>query len=388
MVFIPLLIILFIGKALYPHIEDIRELFDNEDSIVNNIYYQLSALGIVLLIIYVLTSFVLSGFIIWKYKVTLKFPYENISNRGGRITFPGNTIEAFKRAVKNGAQVILIDVQLTKDKKVVVFQYDDFSKINGKTSKVKYLNYAELPLLKLSKEQLELNENRNIKPQQLEIPLLDNVFKQFPSVPFIINLNDDSTELADKVNALVLEHDREDLTIWGSFKYESVGKYLFKLNEKVHLFFSKSTIGRIIFYDFMFLLPFIKINESVYITTQRTEDVKGYALLKSGLSMHLNARGIPVFVYSDIVGEMDDMNVIDRVRKIRVNGIIADDSKSLADYLAYIVEQKKKELEEKKREKNLNANIKENNALEGGEKEEEKEEEIKKEKSKEEKKNE
>jgi len=335
-IFIPFASLIIITRYIKDNYEIIQGFF------IYNKYYQYGLLIIILLMIYILCSFILSGFVIWSYKPKLSYPYENISNRGERISFPENTIESIKRARNGGAQVVLIDIQITKDKKVILIRNEDLSRIGSNYSgKIKNLNYSELPKLVLTEKQKELPQNSNIDETQLQIPLLDEIFKEFPDIPFILNFVSDSTELVEIVNKLIKEYDRENITIWGSFNHEKIGRYLFKINKKIPLFFSRSRIIRIIFYDFIGILPFININESVFIS----RDIKGYSFLKYKLNMHMNARGIPVFLFSDINDMMNDPNVLDNIQKLRVNGIIADDSGTLTEFLNSIIEKKRKERE-------------------------------------------
>ncbi|KAG4097048.1 PLC-like phosphodiesterase [Neocallimastix lanati (nom. inval.)] len=336
LIFIPFASMIIITKYILDNYDIIQEF------LVYNKYYQYGLLFIILLLIYILCSFVLSGFVIWSYKPKLSYPYENISNRGERISFPENTIESIKRALNGGAQVVLIDIQLTKDKKVVLIRNEDLSSIGGNYSgKIKNLNYSELPKLVLTEKQKGLLQNSKIDEDQLQIPLLDEIFKEFPDIPFILNFVSDSTELVDIVNELIKEYDRESITIWGSFDHEKIGRYLFETNKKIPLFFSWSRIVRIVFYDFIGALPFININESVLIS----RNIKKYSFLKYKLNMHMNARGIPVFVFSNINDITNDINVLENIRKVRANGIIADDSRLLTEYLNSVIEKKRKERE-------------------------------------------
>lgn len=238
---------------------------------------------------------------------------------------------------------------------------EDLSKLgNNYSGKIKNLNYSDLPKLFLNEEQKKLPQNINVNSNQLQIPLLDDVFNEFSDIPFILNFVSDSTELVDIVNKLIKDNNRENITIWGSFNHERIGRYLFNTNKRIPLFFSKSRIIRIIFYDFIGILPFININESIFIT----KDIKANSLLKYKLNSHMNARGIPVFVYSDINNIMNDINVLENIRKLRINGIIADDSASLTQYLNSIIEYKRKEKEAQINKKPIIRNNKENEFIE------------------------
>ncbi len=44
----------------------------------------------------------------------------NIAHQGGESEFPGNTMYAFKRSLKAGAEMLEVDIGVTKDKKVII----------------------------------------------------------------------------------------------------------------------------------------------------------------------------------------------------------------------------------------------------------------------------
>lgn len=63
----------------------------------------------------------------------LGLPVLNIAHQGGEDEFPSNTLYAFKKAVRAGADMIELDVGVTKDGKVVVIHDTTVdSKTNGK----------------------------------------------------------------------------------------------------------------------------------------------------------------------------------------------------------------------------------------------------------------
>ena len=62
----------------------------------------------------------------------LRFSVSRIGHRGSRLEgVLENTIVSFKDAIDAGADVIELDVWLSKDGKVVVFHDDDFSRMTG-----------------------------------------------------------------------------------------------------------------------------------------------------------------------------------------------------------------------------------------------------------------
>lgn len=92
-----------------------------------------------------------------------------------RSEAPENSCKAMRLAVENGYGIEL-DVQLTKDEKVVVFHDADLSRVCGVDAKVNSMTYEELQTLRL----FESNE---------KIPLFSEVLKIIDGkVPFIMEV--------------------------------------------------------------------------------------------------------------------------------------------------------------------------------------------------------
>lgn len=76
-------------------------------------------------------------------KAPMKLP-DIVAHRGYCSIAPENTLEAFRRAVDVGADMIELDVQLTKDGYIVVFHDLDLSRITGNKKTISDYTYAEL----------------------------------------------------------------------------------------------------------------------------------------------------------------------------------------------------------------------------------------------------
>lgn len=84
--------------------------------------------------------------------VMKKFSNTYVAHRGlfnNEKGVPENSLTAFLLAVKNGYGIEL-DVQLTKDGKLVVFHDDDLNRMCGKNIKVKNLTFKEIRKIKLN----------------------------------------------------------------------------------------------------------------------------------------------------------------------------------------------------------------------------------------------
>lgn len=105
---------------------------------------------------------------------------------------PENSIKAFRNAIENRFAIEL-DVQFTKDKKIVVFHDYTLERLTGDTRNVQDINYEELKKLNL----LDTKE---------QIPLLEEVLREVDgNVPILIEIKNcnDILELGESVANLL-----------------------------------------------------------------------------------------------------------------------------------------------------------------------------------------
>lgn len=67
------------------------------------------------------------------------------AHRGGSWEAPENTLCAFERAMKIGAQFLETDVRITKDGEIIVFHDEDFKRLCGVDKKVIDTNMKDIP---------------------------------------------------------------------------------------------------------------------------------------------------------------------------------------------------------------------------------------------------
>ncbi|GFR30511.1 lysophospholipase D GDPD1 [Trichonephila clavata] len=111
-----------------------------------------------MLTMYVIASifggYIASSLILFKFpnlihkRKKLKFFCQHISHRGGAGEYAENTLSAFENAVKQGTDMLEIDLHLTKDEKVVVSHDNNLLRVTGVDVNISDSNYKDLPLLK------------------------------------------------------------------------------------------------------------------------------------------------------------------------------------------------------------------------------------------------
>ena len=96
-----------------------------------------------------------------------------IAHRGESYDAPENTLASINLAWKRDADAVEIDVQLTKDEKIVVIHDKTTLRTGGKYKRVESNNYDEL--LKI-----DVGKYKGVKWKNERIPLLDEVIDNIP----------------------------------------------------------------------------------------------------------------------------------------------------------------------------------------------------------------
>ncbi len=145
-----------------------------------------------------------------------------IAHRGASAYFPENTMIAFKKAIELGAEMIELDVALSKDGVPVVF-HD--ARLNKHTNGRGYLSNYTLNELK------QLDAGSWFDPQfsNQKIPTLEEVLK-FASGTIAINIEIKREAVSDsifggieqKVIQLVNEFDMQNHVLFSSFDYRAL----------------------------------------------------------------------------------------------------------------------------------------------------------------------
>lgn len=65
-----------------------------------------------------------------------------------------------------------------------------------------------------------------------KIPLLDDVFREFPKTPINIDIKVNNNRLIEEVDALVRRYNREHLTVWGNFSDKITSKCYAQVSSK------------------------------------------------------------------------------------------------------------------------------------------------------------
>lgn len=179
-----------------------------------------------------------------KYKSNIKDQQKSIQligHRGSRNEeLTENTIAAFKDAIKAGADVIELDVWLSKDGQVIVHHDKEFTRMtNGQSNaKVTDLNYHDYPMLipPLNQRNRCLDNDGNFLHDTIHVPLLREVLEIIPNhVNMIIEFKHGPDELIDQVITLIHQSDERYQSLTDEKIYlRQNNVFWFSLDEKVN----------------------------------------------------------------------------------------------------------------------------------------------------------
>lgn len=145
------------------------------------------------------------------------------AHRGASAYAPENTMEAFALAVKQGADGIELDVQMTKDGQVVVIHDETIDRVSNGKGAVRDYTLKELQKFTFS------NHMENYK--EAVIPTLKEVLEFLKPTNLELNIELKTgiywySGLEEKTMKLVKEAGMEDRVIYSSFNHYSIQKIL------------------------------------------------------------------------------------------------------------------------------------------------------------------
>lgn len=149
-----------------------------------------------------------------------------IAHRGGAGIFPENTLYAFEKSWKLGADVLELDVRETADGKLVVMHDRTVDRTTDGSGQI-----SELTLETVKK----LNAGYRFSPdggktfpfreQKIAVPTLEEIFTALPDAKYVIEPKQESPTIVKSLCGLLRERKMTDKTIVGSFSQTNLDNF-------------------------------------------------------------------------------------------------------------------------------------------------------------------
>jgi glycerophosphoryl diester phosphodiesterase len=135
-----------------------------------------------------------------------------IGHRGASLEHPENTIPAFARALELGADMLELDVRLTKDSQVVVIHDATIDRTMHGKGAVKSFTLVELKAMAMQAPAGATNAGQTSTSTAAQIATLEEVFQAFPQAIIAVEIKDESWPLCVQVMRLIRRYKRFDRT--------------------------------------------------------------------------------------------------------------------------------------------------------------------------------
>ncbi len=178
------------------------------------------------------------------------------SHRGGLDLYPENTLYAFSCSVeKFNIDMVELDLQFTRDQKVVVLHDDSIDRTTNGKGAISDLNYNEILRYDAGYNFYDNDGGYIYRGKGIKIPLFEDVLKKFPNTYLNIELKQDVPNFLIEVVSLIKKYNFEKYIIIGS------GKYI--LNKNIMKFLPNSCHypSKIELYILVLLYPFYLIHK-------------------------------------------------------------------------------------------------------------------------------
>ncbi|HOP63354.1 MAG TPA: glycerophosphodiester phosphodiesterase family protein [Spirochaetota bacterium] len=244
---------------------------------------------------------------------------------GGVRTLPAETMQNFKEGFASGADAACINVQLSKDKELIVISAADLEDVCGVSGPVSQFTSEELKKMDAGFMFRDENGEFSFRGKGYSFMILKELFDSFPDKKFNVTLMHKSDELV-KIYAETVKACKAEKRVLTSSMYGKNMKLVKKLLPGSATSFS---FPGIIGIYAMFRSGLIFFKKSFNSDALQTPEAIGVSYIaNSGLIREMHKRGVRVHVW-----HIKDKQQYQRVVESGADGFMSDDIPMLKSFM-------------------------------------------------------
>ena len=240
----------------------------------------------------------------------------NIAHRGGLGLSPENTIVSFQRAIKEGADILELDIRSTSDSVLVLLHDETVDRTTNGKGKISELTLKEAKTLNAGYRWTE-NDSLSFpfRTLNIKIPTFNEFLTNFKDYKLNIEIKQHDNFIAKKLCESIKENQIQDNVVIGSFNDEVLDEFRFHCPD-VATSPGRDEIRTFYGFSYVYLDKFYSPKSDIY---QLPEFFRTTHVLTERFINAAKQKNIPIFVWT--VNEPDEMR---RFIEMGLNGIITD----------------------------------------------------------------
>jgi glycerophosphoryl diester phosphodiesterase len=253
-----------------------------------------------------------------------------IGHRGAAGVAPENTLVSIQRAFDDGAELVEIDLQGTKDGEVVVIHDDTLERTTNGEGKVNEHSLQELKALDAGcRFTPDGGASYPYRNRKIEIPTIDELFSILPRAKAIIEIKQSAPSIVKQVIESVRRSGREEQVLLATEKDEIMSEIRRELGENSLRIATGFSYGEVAAFIHWVATgkpgPLVTYGQALQIPCE----YNGMTLVGAETVQAAHDLGIEMFVWT--VNDPDEMK---RLLGLGVDGIITDYPSRLDDVVA------------------------------------------------------
>ena len=240
-----------------------------------------------------------------------------IAHQGSSLELPPNTVEAFELALKQGADIIELDIWRTEDGEWVVVHDENLLKITGINKNVGELTLSEINSLDAGYGFYKNNYGDvALGNKKYQIPTLERIFKIFPNEKINIEIKDPDLSGLSSFIDLINKYKAIDNILVVSSHYGVIKKFRRMTEYQIATAASRNDIKNMMFWSWW---PFYKFRFDAFQLPFYSKTVEKYGMNNVKWVKDKQEKQLEVHYWT-----IDNTTDIKNVISIGANGIITN----------------------------------------------------------------